>query len=237
MKQFLKNINRSGWPAVIVLFLLVFAARSVLADWNPVPTGSMKPTILEGDVVLVNRAAYDLKIPFTTRHLLNWDEPEKGEIIVFNSPDDGTRLVKRIIAGPGDHLELRRDTVWLNGVPALQQFVKIDDWTDLSFADRKSHRAAFETLAGREYPIMLDRRHALQFAGDLVIPAGHYFVMGDHRNNSRDSRYFGLVERSLILGRAHRVLLSVDIKGGWKPRWDRFFQPLDTADHLVQAEE
>ena len=83
---------------------------------------------------------------------------------------------------------------------------------------------------------MLDRKRPLPFKGDMVIPAGHYFVMGDHRNNSRDSRYFGLVERSQILGRAHRVLLSVDIKDGWKPRWDRFFQSLDDTDHLLQAE-
>lgn len=235
MKKFLKKINRSGWPAVIVLFLLVLAARSVIADWNPVPTGSMKPTILEGDVILVNRAAYDLKLPFTTRHLVEWSEPQKGDIVVLKSPDDGIRLVKRIIAVPGDHLELRGDTVWLNGAPAEQKMAEIDDWPELSAADRRSHRAAIETLAGRSHPIMLDRRHALHSKGDMLIPAGHYFVMGDHRNNSRDSRYFGLVERSLILGRAHRVLVSVDIKDGWKPRWDRFFRPLDDTDHLVHA--
>ena len=237
MKQTLKNIHRSGWPSVIVLFILVFAARSVIADWNPVPTGSMKPTILEGDVILVNRAAYDLKVPFTTRHLMNWAEPEKGEIIVLKSPDDGTRLVKRVIAVPGDHLQLRGDTVWLNGKPAPLKLAKIDDWVELSAADRKSHRAAYETLAGHNHSIMLDRRRPLPFKGDLVVPPGHYFVMGDHRNNSRDSRYFGLVERSLILGRAHHVLLSVDIKDGWKPRWARFFQPLDSTDQLVQAEK
>ena len=236
MKQFLKNIIKSGWPTVIVLFLFVFAARSVIADWNPVPTGSMKPTIMEGDVILVNRAAYDLKVPFTTRHLMNWDEPQQGEIVVLKSPDDGTRLVKRIIAVPGDHLELRGDSVWLNGKPAVQQRVEIDNWSELTRADRKTHRAAFETLAGIDHPIMLDRLQELRVEGDLVIPEGHYFVMGDHRNNSRDSRYFGLVERSLILGRAHRVLLSVDIKDGWKPRWDRFFQPLDSTEHLLQAE-
>ena len=79
---------------------------------------------------------------------------------------------------------------------------------------------------------MLDRWRQLNLDGELVIPAGNYFVMSDHRNNSRDSRYFGLVERRQILGRAHRVLLSVDIKDGWKPRWGRFFQSLDDTAHL-----
>lgn len=233
--QIIRKINQSGWPAVILLFLLVFAARSVIADWNPVPTGSMKPTILEGDVILVNRAAYDLKVPFTTRHLITWDDPQVGDIVVLNSPDDGIRLVKRIIAGPGDHLQLRGDNVWLNGQAVAQQVARIEDFTSLSLADRNSHRAAYETLAGRAHLIMLDRHRSLNIQSDVVIPAGHYFVMGDHRNNSRDSRYFGLVERSQILGRAHRVLLSVNIKDGWKPRWKRFFQPLNAAEVLSEA--
>src|SRR5215469_6073582 len=95
----------------LFLALVVFAVRSSLADWNDVPTGSMKPTILEGDRVYVNKLAYDLKVPFTTWHLAQWDNPKRGEIVVFYSPYDGKRLVKRVIGLPGDNIELRNDNL------------------------------------------------------------------------------------------------------------------------------
>src|SRR5205814_7105646 len=81
---------------LVILALVPFSIRSSLADWNDVPTGSMKPTILEGDRVYVNKLAYDLKVPFTTWHLAQWDNPKRGEIVVFYSPHDGKRLVKRV---------------------------------------------------------------------------------------------------------------------------------------------
>src|SRR5271170_4889031 len=95
-----------GFAAFIVL-MLVF--RSALADWNSVPTGSMKPTILEGDRIFVNKLAYDLKVPFTTWHLAEWANPKRGDIVVFYSPEDGTRLVKRVVGLPGDVVELRNE--------------------------------------------------------------------------------------------------------------------------------
>src|SRR3954471_3455734 len=88
-------------PIVIMLFVLL-AARSSLADWNDVPTGSMNPTILEGDRVFVNKLAYDLKVPFTTWHLAEWGMPQRGDVVVFYAPTDGTRMVKRVIGLPGD---------------------------------------------------------------------------------------------------------------------------------------
>jgi len=92
---------------MLILALVLFCVRSSLADWNDVPTGSMKPTILEGDRVFVNKLAYGLKVPFTTWHLAEWANPKRGDIVVFFSPHDGTRLVKRVVALPGDVVELR----------------------------------------------------------------------------------------------------------------------------------
>src|ERR1044071_4792661 len=89
-----------------VLLIALFSVRSSLADWNIVPTGSMKPTIVEGDRIFVNKLAYGLKVPFTTMHLLHWSQPSRGEIVVFNSPVDGTRLVKRIVGVPGDVIQM-----------------------------------------------------------------------------------------------------------------------------------
>ena len=102
---------------LLVIALVVFAVRSSFADWNDVPTGSMKPTILEGDRVFVNKLAYDLKVPFTTWHLAEWGNPQRGDVVVFYSPHDGTRLVKRVIGLPGDLVELRNEQLFLNGHP------------------------------------------------------------------------------------------------------------------------
>src|SRR2546429_4173057 len=102
---------------LVILALIVFSIRSSLADWNDVPTGSMKPTILEGDRVYVNKLAYDLKVPFTTWHIAEWSSPKRGDIVVFFSPHDGKRLVKRVVGLPGDTLELRNNSLILNGEP------------------------------------------------------------------------------------------------------------------------
>ena len=102
---------------LLVLLLIGFSVRSSLADWNDVPTGSMKPTILEGDRVWVNKLAYDLKAPFTTWHLAEWGNPRRGDIVVFFSPYDGKRLVKRVVGLPGDTIELRSNTLIINGQP------------------------------------------------------------------------------------------------------------------------
>src|SRR3954462_6601993 len=100
---------------LLILALIVFTVRSSLADWNDVPSGSMKPTILEGDRLYVNKLAYDLKIPFTTFHLAEWINPQRGDIVVFFSPHDGQRLVKRAVGLPGDAIELRNNFLLING--------------------------------------------------------------------------------------------------------------------------
>src|SRR5512140_851408 len=100
---------------LLVIALVVCSIRSSLADWNDVPTGSMKPTIVEGDRVFVSKLAYDLKAPFTTWHIVQWGNPQRGDIVVFFSPRDGMRLVKRVVGVPGDMVELRNNVLVLNG--------------------------------------------------------------------------------------------------------------------------
>src|SRR5258707_5862749 len=100
---------------MLALAVILFSIRSSLADWNDVPTGSMKPTILEGDRVFVNKLAYDLKVPFTTWHIAQWGNPERGDVVVFFSPADGQRLVKRVVGVPGDRIELVDNQVLVNG--------------------------------------------------------------------------------------------------------------------------
>src|SRR5262245_51974144 len=110
MKHWLKR-NRGF---LIFMFSLMFF-RTAIADWNPVPSGSMRPTILEGDVVLVNRLAYDVKVPLTNISLAQVGDPQRGDIVTFESPKNGTRLIKRVIACPGDTVELRNDALYVNG--------------------------------------------------------------------------------------------------------------------------
>src|SRR5271168_4257282 len=112
-----KNVWREA-KSLLMLILILTAVRSAIADWNDVPTGSMNPTIVEGDRVFVNKLAYDLKVPFTTWHLAQWSNPKRGDIAVFFSPADGIRLVKRVIGLPGDAVEMIDDRLLINGVPA-----------------------------------------------------------------------------------------------------------------------
>jgi signal peptidase I len=102
---------------LLIVALVLFSIRSSLADWNVVPSGSMQPTILVGDRVLVNKLAYDLKVPFTTWHIAEWSNPQRGDIVVFFSPKDGTRMVKRVIGLPGDTIELRNNQLFINDHP------------------------------------------------------------------------------------------------------------------------
>src|SRR5258708_4775555 len=114
-----KNLRHlwAEWIRPLALpFILITAAKSALADINYVPSGSMQPTILCGDVVFINKLAYDLRVPFTFARLAHWAGPARGDVVVCFSPADGTRLVKRVIGQPGDSNELRHDILFLNSI-------------------------------------------------------------------------------------------------------------------------
>ena len=212
---------------LLLLLLVLSAVRSSLADWNDVPTGSMKPTIIEGDRVLVNKVAYDLKVPFTTWHLAEWSHPRRGDIVVFFSPHDGQRLVKRVIGLPGDTLELRNNSLVINGAPVAYQPIAEESLHDLASADRAGRVFATEQLPGQTHsvagtPAVTARR---DFA-PIRVPEGKYFMMGDNRDDSFDSRYWGPVARKEIIGRATAVVMSLDKENYWLPRWQRFFTSL-----------
>jgi signal peptidase I len=213
---------------LLILTLVVFSIRSSLADWNDVPTGSMKPTIVEGDRVFVNKLAYDLKVPFTTWHLAQWDNPHRGDVVVFYSPHDGKRLVKRVIGLPGDSLELRNNVLLLNGHATEYQPLDSALFHDLAVTDQASHLFATEQLPGRAHAVAaFPAVQARRDFGPIVVSQNQYFMMGDNRDDSFDSRYYGAVERNRILGRATRIVLSLDHKNLWLPRWDRTLSPLD----------
>src|SRR5258708_27889772 len=207
---------------VFLLMLLVISSlRSALADWNDVPTGSMKPTIEEGDRVVVNKLAYDLKVRFTTYEVAKWGDPKRGDIVVLFSPVDGTRLVKRVIGTPGDKIELRENQLYINGQAAK--------WKPIGAATDTADTSAFvpeESLGGRKHKVMfIPPIPALPSFPQRPGPPGFYFVMGDNRDNSNDSRYIGLIERHRIVGRAMAVAFSFDRLHHYAPRFSRWFKP------------
>jgi len=213
---------------LLILALGLFSIRSSLADWNDVPSGSMQPTILVGDRIFVNKLAYDLKVPFTTWHLAQWSNPQRGDIVVFYSPHDGTRLVKRVVGLPGDTVELRNDQLIINGYPVYYVPLNAEISDQLPGTERERSVFATEELSGHAHAVMaIPGVPAKRTFGPIQVPAGHYFMMGDNRDNSFDSRYFGVVERKRIVGKATAVVMSLDRNHYWLPRSQRFFSPLD----------
>lgn len=214
MRHWLKD-NRG-----FLLFLVCFGFfRTAIADWNPIPSGSMRPTLLEGDVVFVNRLAYDLKLPLSDIALARLGEPARGDVVTFSSPRDGTRLIKRIVGLPGDLVEIRAARLFVNGQAA-----------DYDALEPVREPSGAEALRAQER--LGEHRHAVQFLADAawfprdfaprLVPAGHFFMLGDNRLNSEDSRVIGMVPRERLIGRAERVLVSADILAWWQPRPARF---------------
>jgi len=213
---------------LLILALVLFSVRSSLADWNMVPTGSMKPTILEGDRVYVNKVAYDLKVPFTTCHLAQWADPKRGDIVVFFSPHDGTRLVKRVVGLPGDTVELRNEQLIINGHPVDYTSLTAEVSGQLSPSEQQQSLFATEKLPNHRHAVMaIPSLPAKRTFGPVEVGADHYFMMGDNRDNSFDSRFFGTVERGQIVGKVTDVVMSLDKTDYWLPRLHRFFKPLD----------
>ena len=228
VKPLLHHLWRDWVRPLALPLLVITAAKSAIADINYVPSGSMKPTILEGDVVFVNKLAYDLRVPFTFARVAHWAEPANGDIVVCFSPADGQRLVKRVVGIPGDTIELRGDVLFLNGVRQTYTALTERTTADLPLAERTSAVFARETLGPRAHAVMaLPGRPALRDFGPIRVPAGSYFMMGDNRDNSNDSRFFGFIPRREIIGEAKGVFVSADLDHWLRPRFNRFFTALD----------
>jgi signal peptidase I len=185
----------------------------------------MYPNLLEGDTVICNRLAYDLKLPFTDIILTHLGEPQRGDIVTFLSPEDGTRLVKRLIAVPGDVVEMRDERLFINGVAASLQTPSTSDVQHLTPSREYDGKQVVlkESLASLQHTIIvMPERGALRDFAPVRVPEGQYMMLGDNRDNSRDSRYIGLVNRELITGRVQHLLYSLDVDHYYMPRMDRF---------------
>jgi signal peptidase I len=202
--------------ALFIVLMIIF--RSALADWNVVPTGSMKPTILEGDRILVNKLAYDFKIPLTPISIYKFGDPERGDIVIFDSKAADTRLVKRVIGLPGDTVEMRDNRLIINGVEA--RYSNVEYAADAIFA--------IESDVRMSHGIKLARAGVgpLSTFGPVEVPKDRYLVLGDNRDNSADSRVYGFIPRDEIVGNARMIVLSLNYDHYYIPRLDRFFHAL-----------
>ena len=236
--------SRSKWQSLwrnhlrpIGILVLVFTSfRSVVADWNDVPTGSMRPNIIEGDRIFVNKLAYSLKIPYTATHLKWWSQPSRGDVVVFYEPQSGTRLVKRVVGVPGDRIEVRNDKLIINGKEVEYTTASSEVRSALPDNEGRGYNFYVEQLEGRPHPVMIhplaNRQAGLRpNVAEFTIKPGWFYVMGDNRDHSRDSRYFetaenGCIPIQSILGRANRTIFSLDYKDNYLPRGDRWFRKL-----------
>ena len=224
IKQKLIIFWKSWGFSLLVAVIVATSFRSAIADWYIVPSGSMKPTIVEGDRVFVNKLAYDLKVPYTTWHIAEWDTPQRGDIVVFPSPADGIRLIKRVVGIPGDTIEMRNDQLIINGEKVKYEPILRLNGDDHFLNGSSTH---IENLSGTQHPVMVvPDRLAMRSFEPVTVPEGKYFMMGDNRDNSADSRYFGFVDRDGIVGKAKYIVISLDINDHYRPRWKRFFTAL-----------
>ncbi|HEU4625498.1 MAG TPA: signal peptidase I [Steroidobacteraceae bacterium] len=214
-------------PLTFILLMCCF--RSAWADWVTVPTGSMNPTIIEGDRVLVDKHTFGLRVPFTLIHLTAGADPARGDIVVFDSPQDGTSLVKRVVGVPGDTVELDGERLLVNGRPASYSAGDPKALGNLLAETAALHPTVLrEQGLGADHDILLlPSRAGLAPFGPTTVPPGMYVVLGDNRDNSADSRVFGFVPRRNIVGRATRVVMSFNPERHYLPRGNRFLVPLE----------
>jgi len=214
-----------------LVFLLLFGLfRTAIADWNPIPSGSMRPNLLEGDVVFVNRLAYNVKIPLTDTVLARTADPQRGDVVTFSSPLDGVRLIKRLVAVPGDVVEMRAKALIINGqaarYEALDSVLEPAGPVGVLVATHVQETAPPGAPAAPHQIQWLTGVAAKDNWGPMTIPPDQFLMLGDNRDNSADSRYIGLVPRQLLIGRAERILVSADILEKWQPRFERFGRSL-----------
>ena len=178
-------------------------------------------------MVFVDKLAYDFKFPGTLHRISQWADPQRGDIVVCFSPEDDLRLVKRVIGVPGDTMQLVNNILYLNGEQLDYSELNPQYLEYLSNEIKRNSVFAEENLDGMIHPIMIiPRTPAHRYFGPVEIPEDQYFVMGDNRDNSSDSRVFGYIERKVIIGKANNIIVSFDITDKYQPRTKRFFSSL-----------
>lgn len=192
--------SKSFFPVLLIVFLL----RGFLVEPFRIPSGSMIPSLYIGDFILVNKFSYGIRLPVLNSKIIDIDNPERGDVVVFRYPrDPSIDYIKRVIGLPGDHIAYYNKVLYVNGKPVKRKFV-------IRYAGPgEDHRANeyLEDLQGIEHSmLLLPGRSGID--GEWIVPEGHYFMMGDNRDNSNDSRFWGVVPDKLLVGKAFMIWMN-----------------------------
>lgn len=218
----IKSTVRQFWLDNRQFFLLLCTIvffKSAIADLSSISGASMLPTLLDGDKVWVNKLAYDLKIPFTELSLASMSDPQHGDIVIIDSSAAEKRLVKRIVGIPGDTIYMQNNALVINGKQASYEVLSSEDDALIIIEELPEH--SHQARVSRDYISRTSR-----YYGPVTVPDGKYFVLGDNRDNSADSRVYSFVPREEIIGRSSSVVFSLDRERSYLPRTDRFLAEL-----------
>jgi len=205
-----RKLTREPWPvdyarSFFPVLLVVLLLRSFIVEPFQIPSGSMRPTLEVGDFILVNKFTYGLRLPVANTKVLDLGEPERGDVMVFRFPEDpSVDFIKRVVGLPGDRIRYEGKQLYVNGKPVPKEV-----------ADRNPETAPGEVrfkewLGEHEHAIYNNPRDPGPQMREVVVPPGHYFMMGDNRDHSNDSRYWGFVPEENIVGKAFAVWMHWD---------------------------
>lgn len=197
--------SKSFFPVLFIVLIL----RSFVAEPFRIPSGSMMPTLLVGDFILVNKFSYGLRLPVLHTRITNSEGPERGDVVVFRFPrNPSVDYIKRVVGVPGDHVAYYNKQLYINGQPANQ--VLEGDYGDID-PQRAAPGQLFlnEDLLGVPHDILIDQ-NKFSIEGEYIVPSGSYFVMGDNRDNSNDSRFWGVVPEENLVGKAFMIWMNWD---------------------------
>ncbi|MFZ9052457.1 MAG: signal peptidase I [Woeseiaceae bacterium] len=207
VRRVLVDYSRSFFP--VLLFVLII--RSFVFEPFRIPSGSMMPTLLQGDFIFVKKYAYGLRLPVTESKIVDTGEPARGDVVVFRLPSDpNVNYIKRVIGLPGDEISYEQHRLTING-----EKVSLDQHPDATPREPRF----VEKLDDRQHEILITDAGYTRNDGTYRVPEGHYFVMGDNRDNSRDSRFIDAIPETHLVGEAVRIWMHMD--GLQWPRWDR----------------
>ena len=203
------EVSRKGKEPVIVeysksffpVLLIVFLLRGFVVEPFRIPSGSMLPSLYIGDFILVNKFAYGIKLPVLNKTIIDMGEPARGDVVVFRYPrDPNLDYIKRVVGLPGDKISYYKKVLYVNGSPVARDFVGQYKGPGQTFANEY-----IEKLQGSEHSVLLLPARPNNLQGEFVVPEDMFFVMGDNRDNSNDSRVWGPVPKSNLVGKAFMI--------------------------------